>query len=79
MNVWIAKYALTDGIIETEIVSQDPVWTVFKNNMSIYSKNIGIDFHTSLNGAKLRAEEMRQEKIKSLKNQIKKLEEMKFE
>ena len=55
MKVWITKYALTDGIIETEIVSQDPVWTVFKNNMSIYSKNIGIDFHTSLNGAKLQS------------------------
>lgn len=79
MKVWITKYALTDGIIETEIVSQDPVWTVFKNNMSIYSKNIGIDFHTSLNGAKLRAEEMRQKKIESLKKQIKKLEEMRFE
>ena len=79
MKVWITKYALTDGIIETEIETQDPVWTVFKNNTMLYTKNFGKDFHTSKEEAKLKAEEMRQKKIASLKKQIDKLERMRFE
>lgn len=79
MKVWITKYALTKGIVETETETQNPVWTVFKNNTMLYTKNIGKDFHTSKEEAKLKAEEMRQKKIASLKKQIEKLEKMRFE
>ena len=79
MKVWITKYALTKGIVETETETQNPVWTVFKNNTMLYTKNIGKDFHTSKEEAKLKAEEMRQKKIASLKKQIDKLERMRFE
>ena len=78
MKVWITKYALTRGIIESEIISQDPIWSVFKNNISMYTREVKKYCHASLKDAKLRAEEMRQKKIASLKNQIEKLERMRF-
>ncbi len=79
MKVWITKYALTRGIIETEIDKQTSGITFFENGMYFDTNVEGIHWHTTREGATLRVEEMRQKKITSLKNQIKKLEGMKFE
>lgn len=79
MKAWISKYALSKGIIETEIDEQTPGITFFSNNMHFDSNSVGIYWHRSKKGALLRAEEMRQKKIASLKKQIEKLEKMKFD
>lgn len=79
MKVWVTKYALTRGIIETEIDEQTPGITFFMNGMHFDTNAVGVYWHTTKKGAVLRAEQMRQEKIVSLKKQIEKLEGMKFE
>ena len=80
MKVWITKYALTDGIIEVDS-EQDRLTYGFVVTEGAFKNEWfnRTDCFTSRNSAIKKAEEMRQEKIKSLKNQIKKLEEMKFE
>ena len=88
MKVWITKYALTDGIIETEIIEQwnvrnDPVCVMVKylcqsKNSDKYVLDSD-DFYFDYECAIKKAEEMRQKKITSLKNQIERLEEMRFE
>ena len=67
MKVWITKYALTRGIIETE------------NLNNCYSGKEYSWIHYDKNSAIQKAEEMRQKKIASLKKQIEKLERMRFE
>ena len=79
MKVWITKYALTDGIIETEgknISSESFRITEGNFKDSWFSSK---DCFTDKKSAIKRAEEMRQKRIKSLKKQIEKLEEMRFE
>ena len=81
MKVWITKYALTRGIIETygELTSS--------NSVSILNWDLSLptnwfykgDWHSDKESAVKKAEEMRQEKIESLKKQIEKLERMRFE
>ena len=67
MKVWITKYALTRGIIETE-------------NLNDYYSGKGYSWmHYNKESAIKKAEEMRQKKIASLKEQIEKLERMRFE
>lgn len=86
MKVWITKYALTRGI--EEITSEDVSRMFIKKNgdlvmygesgmfpVSYSSDNYFLDKESAVK----KAEEMRQKKIESLKNQIKKLEEMRFE
>ena len=84
MKVWITKYVLTDGIIEA---------IAFKLTYRTYiiiPKYLGtragiirlmniLDFSVSKKSAIKDAEEMRQNKITSLKKQIEKLERMRFE
>ena len=87
MKVWITKYALTDGIIEGEVIEkhtirENPVET--KIRYFCRSKDgdqylDGGDFCFTYELAVQKAEEMRQKKISSLKNQIEKLEEVRFE
>lgn len=84
MKVWITKYALTLGIIEADgfnsyiflgAITVKPKYplpfdaTTFKEG----------DWFADKESAIARAEEMRREKIESLKKQIKRLEVMKFE
>ena len=81
MKVWITKYALTKGIIEVdgELISSDFV--------SILNRGVSLpthwfykgDWHSDKQSAIKKAEEMRQKKIESMKKQIQKLEEMRFE
>lgn len=78
MKVWITKYALTKGIIEADGVH---------TTQGVYIANSGLntdwfygsDWHSNKQSAIKKAEEMCQKKIESLKSQIKKFEEMRFE
>lgn len=80
MKVWITKYALTDGIIEAEGEPYGLEWVSASWDNGCLCNNFeqGEWFDTR-ERAILKAEEMRQKKIECLKNQIKKLEEMRFE
>ena len=81
MKVWITKYVLSRGIIvaDGEFTSSDSV-SVLNRDLPLpthwFYKG---DWHSDKESAIKKAEEMRQKKIESLKKQIKKLEEMKFE
>ena len=88
MKVWITRYALTDGIIEAEIIEQwnmrnDPVCVMVKYLCQFQNSNKYIldsdDFCFDYECAIQKAEEMRQKKIASLRKQIEKLEGMRFE
>ena len=90
MKVWITKYALTDGIIEAESDTQtqnkEKVFAFWNNDeFGIFYPSIGIFYPSKgelfydKESAIQKAEEMRQKKIASLKKQIEKLEEMRFE
>lgn len=83
MKVWITKYALTDGIIEaksdTQTQNKEKVFAFWNNDeFGIFYPSKGELFYDK-ESAIQKAEEMRQKKIASLKKQIEKLEEMKFE
>ena len=81
MEVWITKYALTKGIIEAdgELISYDSV-SILNRGLSLpthwFYKG---DWYSDKQPAIQKAEEMRQEKIASLKKQIEELERMRFE
>ena len=81
MKVWITKYALTKGIIEAdgELTGSESV-SILNRGLSLpthwFYKG---DWHSDKQSAIKKAEEMCQKKIESLKRQIKKLEEMRFE
>lgn len=86
MKVWITKYALTKGIIETDVYEEclgtDPsgnMISVKSNGYVSYFHGKGNDWHTTKESAIQKAEEMRKKKISSLKKQIEKLEKMRFE
>ena len=88
MKVWITKYALTDGILEGEIIAEHKIR---ENPIEYKSRYLcrntegdqfyldGDDFCYTHECAIEKAKEMRQKKIASLKKQIKKLEEMRLE
>ena len=80
MKVWITKYALTDGIIEAEgePYGLERVSASWDNGCRCNDFEQGEWFDTKERAIK-KAEEMRQKKIESLKKQIEKLEEMRFE
>lgn len=79
MKVYITKYALTTGIIESEadIIERDPkmIYTVI-NSYNVYF--FKPDWHQNKNEAIYKAEEMRKKKIASLEKQIEKLKKLKF-
>ena len=82
MKVWITKYALTDGIIEGEVIGCKNDDLVFydgqiKDGGEHLRKRFG-EWCISKEEAIQKAEEMRQKKIASLKKQIEKLEEIRF-
>lgn len=79
MKAWITKYALTGGIIEAEIIEQwnvrnDPVCVMAKYLCQSQNGNKYIldsdDFCFDYESAIQKAEEMRQEKIASLKSRL---------
>lgn len=80
MKVWITKYALTKGILEMKCVqSGDTSVREAGDPFPTYYHGEGNEWHRTKESAIKKAEEMRQKKIDSLKKQIKKLEEMRFE
>ena len=80
MKVWITKYALTDGIIEVDGEPYGLEWVSasWDNGDKCNDFEQGEWFDTKERAIQ-KAEEMRQKKIESLKNQIEKLEGMRFE
>lgn len=80
MKVWITRYALTDGIIEAEGEPYGLEWVSasWDGGYRCGDFEQGEWFDTKERAIQ-KAEEMRQKKIESLKKQIKKLEEMRFE
>jgi len=81
IRAYVTKYALTKGVLEIDgevccdIDDEMFVWT----SESGYSMSAhGKDWHRTLDEAIKRAEEMRANKIASLKKSIVKLEEMNF-
>lgn len=76
ITVWVTKWALTSGIIETEAEVRDEEMV---NCGSRYGYFHGNDWHRTRVAAVQRAEVMRLKKIASLKKQLEKLEKMRFE
>lgn len=77
MKVWITKYALTRGVFQLYVVDLgNGIVRSSSNALEHYHKR---DWHLAKESAISRAEEMRKKKISSLKKQIEKLENMKFE
>lgn len=86
MKVWITKWALTQGIFEAEVVSECLLSDPTRNTISAYYQGIplffygrGREWHETKESAIKKAKKMRKKKIASLKMQIEKLENMKFE
>lgn len=80
MKVWIAKYSLTKGIFEAEVEDCGGGMVSGKSNgFPVCYHGQGIEWCKTKAAAIARAEEMRKKKISSLKNQIDKLEKMKFD
>lgn len=90
MKAWITTFLFSSGIIEAEYVSEQIVTDNLSHKVvdikyELYDR-FGYryllsreDFEFDYLLAIKKAEEMRQKKIESLKKQIKKLEEMRFE
>lgn len=77
MKVFITKYALTKGVLEEEVI--DCGDGSVRNQFYVYFHGEGKEWHKSKESAEKKAEEMRQNKIASLKKQIEKLEKIRFE
>lgn len=80
MKVWITKYVLTEGIQELDVdpPSQDiPTLIRHPDGYPCYHGEGG-DWHRSRDAALVRAETVRQKKIKAVKKQLERLERMTF-
>ena len=85
-KVWISKYALERGIFEIEGLE---LGEEYNNSFAVKIPNRSLpkeeyfiqngDWHKTKESAVKKAEEMRNEKIKSLKSEIESLEKMNFE
>ncbi len=84
MKVYVTKYALTAGILEKEAepaTATEGGILVRGNKTRSWSADEyyhGRDWHTDREAAVLRAQEMRNAKIASVKKQLAKLEAMTF-
>jgi hypothetical protein len=81
MTVWITKLCLTRGIrmFDDAVAGGYPSMVCVPSLGSWgYFHGEGREWHRTLEGAKSRAEEMRQKKIKSHRAAIAKLEKLKF-
>lgn len=81
MKVWITKYALTQGIRETEAerssAHNDMIYPI--DNRYEYYHGEGNEWHLDKESAIKKAEEIRDKKIKFVQKQLEKLKNMKFE
>ena len=80
MKVWITKYAMTSRIKEIECEDcENGAVKETENPFPTFYHDEGKEWHRTKESAIQKAEEMRHKKIASLKKQIEKLEEMRFE
>lgn len=77
MKIWISKYALTTGISEHEAESGCNPDTVFYGR-GFYARGEGVEWHRTLDSAKIRAEDMRVHQIVSLHAKLDKLIALNF-
>lgn len=82
IHVWITKYALTQGIFEIDAtvctdVSNDMIKQVGVSYPTTYHGE-GKEWHRTKESAIKKAKEMKEVKIKSVKKQLTKLENLKF-
>ena len=86
MKVWITKYALTEGIIEGEGEPSKTTPNLMCCEKTGYFKDVtfplfhgeGREWHLTEQAAKVRATQMVEAKITSLKKSLKKFESMVF-
>ena len=76
-EVWVSKYALTDGIRHHENVKRsldapDMIVVEISPRGTIYFHGEGKNWHLTPYAAKVRAKEMAEKKVASLKKQMKK-------
>lgn len=78
-KAFITKYALTDGIkeVEVEVCDEYPGMVKGSGLFALYHGE-GKEWHRTRESAVKKAEEMRVNRIASLKKQITKLEKLKF-
>ncbi len=82
-TVWVTKYALSEGIKETELKERETTewawvaWPSTTGGMGILMVR-KVDVHHDKESALIRAEQMRIAKIESLRKQISKLEKKAF-
>lgn len=79
MIVWITKYALTLGINQLEVEKRADSDMVIGKTWNDHYHGEGREWHRTYESALAKAEEMRLKKIESLKKQLAKYEEMRFE
>jgi hypothetical protein len=77
MKVWITKYCLTKGIIEEEVQPCDNPDLILRGRFD-YMGGRGTDWHTDLDAAVERANNVRAARLLSLKRKIAKLQELRF-
>jgi len=83
-SVFITKYALTEGIrqVDVECCEQNTDMKVCRSNgkwNTEYFHNEGRDWHKTFEGAKQKAEQMKENKIKSLKKSIDRINALSFD
>lgn len=82
-TAWITKYALTRGVYKLEVEQaadgQDGKYVYGRDRYSQQFVGEGKEWHRTPEAALQRADDMRKEKIASLRKQIKKLEGIVFE
>jgi hypothetical protein len=83
MKVWITKYALTQGIFETDgkrdAYCPSAIIIPACDKLAFTTYFSGRDWHTNKIDAVIRAEEMRKNKIKTLEKQLAVLKKLSFE
>lgn len=79
MRVWISKYALSQGIFEMDAEQDNSlVYRRSEGGFRQFFHGEGREWHRTYAGAIERAEVMRDNKLRSLKKQIDKLERLQF-
>lgn len=79
MKVWVTKHLFTEGVQEVEVAQGYTLQVVYgpAPNNTVYIGE-GRDWHKTREDAITRAENMRKEKIRSLREKIGQLEKLKF-
>ena len=81
MKIWVTKYALTEGIRETEAETFKNFPNMVKDvdRPTCYLHGEGREWHRTRDSAVKRAEQMRLAKIASVRKQLAQLESLKFD